>query len=126
VYKNHIILVIRNFRTCRVTKRFAILDIITAAPIKIRIFWEMTPCRLVYRYLHYGEAGCLHLRERPRMRELIGDKMQQFGSPEHFKSQDLIQLEQYVPYIRKGCEIWYRLKYTTFETEASNEEEKTE
>jgi hypothetical protein len=60
------------------------------------------------------------------MRELIGDKLQQFGSPEHFTSQDFIQLERYVPYIRHGCKIWYRRKYTTFETEASNEKEKTE
>jgi hypothetical protein len=55
---------------------------------------------------------------------MIGDKMQQFGSPEHFKSQDFIQLERYMPYIRKGCEMWCRRKYTTFETEASSENEK--
>ena len=60
------------------------------------------------------------------MRELIGDQMQQFGSPVHFISQEFIQLERSVPYIRKGCEIWCRRIYTTFETEASNEKEKTE
>jgi hypothetical protein len=46
-------------------KRLPILDIIIAALIKIRIFWDMTLCRLVYMYLPYGKAGCLHLRERP-------------------------------------------------------------
>jgi hypothetical protein len=105
-----------------VTKRLAILDIITAALVKIRIFCDMLPCRLVYRYLHYGEAGCLHLRESPR----IGDQVQQFGSPEYFISQDFIQLERYVPYIGKGCEMWCRRKYTTLETEASKEKGKTE
>jgi hypothetical protein len=38
--------------------------------IKIRVFWDVTTCRMVCRYLHFGETCALHFQgsESSRLR----------------------------------------------------------
>jgi hypothetical protein len=39
-------------------------EVLTAVNMKITVFWDVIPCRLVNIYKYFGGTCCLHLQER--------------------------------------------------------------